>query len=172
MLIYPWPSRLFKGTGGIIWLTRCQWSNLEIYRSINHMNSPGLGVTYGIMYVLEWRIVYALTTVLFWCAATMEINTKITLEWAHKQFVTRGHTLFYYLHVITIPWITTKATIFTYRSSVSLAWFTFRWWRHNWLLMTSHWPDNCDAITWIMISNSLNIDFIHDDIHGRSCKNK
>ena len=32
------------------------------------------------------------------------------------------------------------------------------------------WPDNCDAITWIVIFNSLDIDFIHGDIHGRSCK--
>ena len=24
---------------------------------------------------------------------------------------------------------------------------------------------------WTMISNSLDIDFIHSDIHGRSCKN-
>ena len=38
--------------------------------------------------------------------------------------------------------------------------------------MTSQWPDNCDAITWIVISNSLDIDFIHGDIHGRSCKKK
>ena len=37
--------------------------------------------------------------------------------------------------------------------------------------MTSQWPDNCDAITWKVISNSLDIDFIHGDIHGRSCKN-
>ena len=29
------------------------------------------------------------------CCATREINTKITLEWAHKQFATRVHTLFY-----------------------------------------------------------------------------
>ena len=36
--------------------------------------------------------------------------------------------------------------------------------------MTSQWPDNCDAVTWIMISNSLDIDFIYGDIHGRSCK--
>ena len=36
--------------------------------------------------------------------------------------------------------------------------------------MTSQWPDNCDAITWITLSNSLDIDFIHGDIHGRSCK--
>ena len=37
------------------------------------------------------------------------------------------------------------------------------------LLMTSQWPDKCDAITWIVISNSLDIDF-HGNIHGRSYK--
>ena len=47
---------------------------------------------------------------------------------------------------------------------------SFCWWRHNRLPMTSQWPDNCGAITWIMISNSLDIDFIYDDIHDRSCK--
>ena len=45
------------------------------------------------------------------------------------------------------------------------------WWRHNRLAITSQWPDNCDASTWQVISNSLDIDFIHSDIHGRSCKN-
>ena len=35
--------------------------------------------------------------------------------------------------------------------------------------MTSQWPDNCEAITRIVISN-LDIDFIYGDIHGRSCK--
>ena len=37
------------------------------------------------------------------CEATRETNTKITLEWAHEQFVTRVHTLFYFLHDITNP---------------------------------------------------------------------
>ena len=37
--------------------------------------------------------------------------------------------------------------------------------------MTSQWPDNCNANTWQVISNSLDIDFIHGDIHGRPCKN-
>ena len=32
------------------------------------------------------------------CEATREINSKITLELAQKQFVTRVHTLFYFLH--------------------------------------------------------------------------
>ena len=67
--------------------------------------------------------------------------------------------------------MTTKTTIFTHRPRVSLALFTFCWWHHNRLLMASQWPDHCDAIKWIMISNSLNIDFIHGDIHGWSCKN-
>ena len=34
---------------------------------------------------------------------TRAITTKITLEWAQKQFVTRVHTLFYILHHITNP---------------------------------------------------------------------
>ena len=37
--------------------------------------------------------------------------------------------------------------------------------------MTSLWPGNCDANTWQVISDSLDIDFIHGDIHGRSRKN-
>ena len=48
--------------------------------------------------------------------------------------------------------------------------FEFCWWRHTRLLMTSEWPASCDALTWIVISNSLDIEFIHGDIHDRSCK--
>ena len=64
-----------------------------------------------------------------------------------------------------------KMTIFTHRPRVSLARFSFCYWRHNRLLMMSQWPDNCDAIAWIVIFNSLDIDLIHGDIHGWSCKN-
>ena len=63
-----------------------------------------------------------------------------------------------------------KITIFTYRHRVSFPGFSFCWCRHNRLLMTSQWPDNCDTITSIVISNSLDIDFIYGDIHGQSCK--
>ena len=104
------------------------------------------------------------------CEATRIINTKVTLEWAQKQLVTRVHTLFYFLHDITNPWMTIKTTSFTHRPRVSLARFSSCWWRHNRLPMTSQWPGNCDAITRIVISNSLDIDFIHGDIHDRSCK--
>ena len=63
-----------------------------IYGSLCHVRNE-------IMYVLVWRTVYALTRVLFWCLflpllRNSEINTKITLSWAHKQFATRVHTLF------------------------------------------------------------------------------
>ena len=66
-----------------------------------------------------------------------------------------------------------KTTIFIHRPCVSLTRFSFCWWCHNLLLllMTSQWPDNCDAITWKMISKSWDSDFIHSDIHGQSCKN-
>ena len=83
------------------------------------------------------------------CEATRETNTKITLEWAQKRFV---------LHDITNLWTTIKTTSCTHRPLVSFARFSFCWWCHNRLLMTSQWPDHCDAITWIMISNSLDID--------------
>ena len=105
------------------------------------------------------------------CAATREINIKITLEWAHKQFITRIHTLFHFLHDMTNPKIPLKTRIFTHHSRASLARFTLCWWRHNRLAMTSQWPDHCDANTWQVISNSLDIDFIHGDIYGQSCKN-
>ena len=65
---------------------------------------------------------------------TMEINTKITVEWAQEQFVMRLHTSYYFLHD----------------------------------KMNSQ---NDDLYTWIVISNLFDIDFVHSDIHGRSCKN-
>ena len=37
------------------------------------------------------------------CEATREINTKLTLGWEQKKFVTRVHTLFHFLHDITNP---------------------------------------------------------------------
>ena len=65
--------------------------------------------------------------------------------------------------------LTLKTRIFACHPRVSLARVTYSWWRHNRLAMTSQWPDNCDANTWQVISNSFDIDFIHGDIHGRSC---
>ena len=36
------------------------------------------------------------------CETAREINTKITLEWAHEQFITRVHTLFLFLFISQI----------------------------------------------------------------------
>ena len=55
--------------------------------------------------------------------------------------------------------MTIKTTIFTHWPRASLARFTFCWWRCSRSLMTSQWPDNCDAITWMVPSNSLDINF-------------
>ena len=63
-----------------------------------------------------------------------QIKTKITLVWVLKQFITKGHTLSYFLHNIT----TIKITISTQQPRVSLARFNSDddvpvdcWWRHK-----------------------------------------
>ena len=60
-----------------------------------------------VMYVLS---IHALTRVLIWClfpplCATLEINTKITLPWAHKLLATRVHTLYIILCIILYVYI-------------------------------------------------------------------
>ena len=62
--------------------------------------------------------------------------------------------------------MTIKTMIFTHWPRVSLARFTFCWWRHNWLPMTSQWPDQCGAITWIMhnVIGQYNSYFFHEKL--------
>ena len=124
--------------------------------------------------VIIWVILFFRLSALYQLISNVYItewNTKITLEWVHKQFVTRAHTLFYFLHDITNPYMTLKRWSSHIIPVPCLARFTFCWWRHNRLAMTSQWPDNFDTYTWQVISNSFDIDFIHGDIRGRSCKN-
>ena len=128
------------------------------------------------MYALEWRTISALKRGLFWClfpelrsneGNKHQNNARVSPQTVHQ----RVHTLFYFLHDITNAEITIKTTIFTHRPRISLAQFSLLITSQSIAdLMTSQWPDKCDAITWIVISNSLDIDFIHGDIHGRSCK--
>ena len=127
------------------------------------------------MYVLEWRIVSALTRGLFWClfpelrsneGNKYQNNPRVSAETVRHE--STYIILFLTRHNESIN--DYKNDEFYTSSRVALARFSFCWWRHNRLLMTSQWPGNCDAITWIVISNSLDIDFIHGDIHGRSCK--
>ena len=85
---------------------------------------------------------------LFWCLfpELREINTKIYIEWASKTFFASMYTLFYLFHDTTNVLMTIKTTIFTHRPFFSPTRFMFWWWRHSRLLMTSQWPDNCNAI--------------------------
>ena len=126
-----------------------------------------------IMYLLEWRTASALIRGLFWClfpelrsneGNIHQNNTRETLHHDSAYII-----LFLTRHNESIN--DDKNDDLYTSSRVSLARFSFCWWRHqNRLLMTSQWPGNCGAITWIVITNSLDIDFIHGDIHGRSCK--
>ena len=104
------------------------------------------------------------------CTKTTNRYIKIAFEWTHKQFARRVYTLFNFLHDIPNPWMMRKTRIFTHRPRVPLPWFTFCWWCYNRLLMTSRWPDDCDAFPWKVVSNSSDINFIHGNMHGRSCK--
>ena len=128
------------------------------------------------MYVLEWRTVSVLTWWLFWClfpelrsneGNKYQNNTRVSTETVRHE--STYITLFLTRHNESIN--DDATTIFTHRPRVSLARSLFCWWRHNRLLMTSQWLDNCDAITWIIISISLDTYYIHGDIHDRSCKN-
>ena len=62
--------------------------------------------------------------------------------------------------------MTTKTTIFTHRPRVSLARFPLCWWRHNRLLMTSRWLNNCDAIMWILVSCFSCHRYVHRNCTG------
>ena len=103
-----------------------------------------------LMNVLELRTLSALTRGLFWC---LEINTKISLEWTQQQYVTRVHKLFLFLtrheksikrHSLRIVPVSHSLGFRSADDDVTID----CWWRHY----------------------SLNIDLIHGDIHGRSCK--
>ena len=54
--------------------------------------------------------------------------------------------------------MTIKTTIFTNRPHVSLARFLFCRWRHNRLLITSQWPDNCDAVRFCWVPSHCGIE--------------
>ena len=129
------------------------------------------------MDVFVWRTVSAPARGLFWCLLPElrsndgnkhQNNTRVSAETFRQESTYIMLILTRHNESINDD---IKTTIFTRRPRVSLARFPFYWWRHKRSLMTSHWPDNCDAVTWIVITNSLDINFVHGDIHGLSCKN-
>ena len=125
-----------------------------------------------IMFRLEWRngffFAHERVILVFFssCAAVGEMNTMIPLEWTH-EFVTRVHNLF--LAQNNEPTNDEKRRSMN-TVPVSLARYTFCWWRHNRLLIAFQWPDYYETRTWKVPSISLDIDFIHGEIHGCSCK--
>ena len=127
------------------------------------------------MYVLEWRTGSTLTRGLFWCLFPKLWNNKG--NWYQNNTGVGTKTICHESTciILFLTWHSEsinddKTTIFTDRPRVWLAWFSFDWWCHNRLLMTSQFPDYCDEITWIEISNLLDINFIHSNIPSRSCK--
>ena len=89
-------------------LLKCQHS-LQHVR--NHFEDRCNLVSMGlIVNINEWWTVCVHHFVVYFlsCDATRKINTKITLKWAHKQFVTAVHTLFYFLHNIRNPYMVIK----------------------------------------------------------------
>ena len=106
------------------------------------------------------------------CEASSETNTKIILKWAHQQFVTIVHTLFYFLQDMS-PKMTIKQTIFHHRHRPSLGLFTLWWWRHNWMCnagvdITTDLANRMR--TGKAMYNSLYNDYIHSHIDVRSSK--
>ena len=86
----------------------------------------------------QWRMVYVLTRGFLWCLLTelwsnREMNSKITLEWAHKQFVNRVHALFCFLHDNAHS-LTLFSLYGTYYTFFSTHHFTFKFQNINGLL--------------------------------------
>ena len=102
------------------------------------------------------------------CFATRQINSKITIKWAHKQFVTTVHSLFYscmtwwknklwskrqFSHIY-FKWChlcLAKKNIWSECVLVMMSQLIVQhwWWCHNWL-------GSCDTLIWKLIYN-LNI---------------
>ena len=66
----------------------------------------------GKLFMYSWEHYFGVYFLI--CETTREINTKITLSWVHKQFITSVHTLLYFLHYIMCPSMMIKKTIFTH----------------------------------------------------------
>ena len=90
-------NRLWRHQQSENWASETRGRCVKIGVLLSFMDSL-CRVRNKIMYVLSWRTVSVLTRVSFWCSfssGTREINTKITLSSALKQFVTRVHISFY-----------------------------------------------------------------------------
>ena len=96
------------------------------------------------------------------CFATQELNTKITLSWALKQFVTQVHTLFSiysltgaisYMWLFIIPWWISVGGISTFIFMSTRANWKCRWWLNSAYLLV--WCTKGSRITSSLIFSTL-----------------
>ena len=104
------------------------------------------------------------------CEATREINQNNNTRVSTETVCQESTYIILFLTWNDKSINENKMTIFTHCPRVSLTQTSFCWWRHNPRLMTSQYRDNCDAITWMVISKSLDNSFIQGNIHRWSCK--
>ena len=109
---------------------------------------------YRLMYGLEWRTVYALARGLFWCS-----NSRSCINSSSRE---SKHYVISYATYESLnddenndPHSSTHPVYVLLTTSQSIA---------DGVTIT----DNGDARTWNVISNSVDIDFVHGDIYGRS----
>ena len=134
-------------------------------------------ITQRLLYVLEWRTVSALTRGLFGvyipsCEARREINTKNNARASTEtiryektyiiQFLARHNESINTINRRSLR-VVPMSHLLDFCSADDITIDADD--------VTSQLPDNCDAITWVVIFNPLDIDFVQGDIHGLSCKN-
>ena len=100
---------------------------------------------------------------LHFSACMMIINNKITLEWEQKQLIMCVHTLSYFLHDVIEPLMMIKYELHVSTPNPTCSAYVQP--------MTSELTTECIMIVtqtkWKVISNSIDIDLIHDDIRNR-----
>ena len=96
-----------------------------------------------------------------WCHGQLCPSTSHTHLSKHINSSSQVNESFYFFHGIINQLMMIKTMTFTHWPPVSLTWFTFCWWHHKWFLMMHMLK---------AISNTLDTNFIHENIHGLPCK--
>ena len=165
------------GLGHRYYLSIFFWQDVGIYLGRAKTITSPFSIS-RIMYVLEWRNVSAPMRVLFGCLfpslRSNEGNKHQNNTWVSTETVHHESTYI----ILFLAWhnksINDNRHVELYRSSPCLTRLVFRsvdnvtidcWWCHNDQTIF-------DLITWRVISNSLNINFIYGDILGQLCKKR
>ena len=129
------------------------------------------------MHGIEWRTVYVLMRWLFWCLLP-KFQSNQDNKYQNNSGVNAwivGHESAYI--ILFLAWHNESINddknkdLPTSTPCVSLGQFKFCWWYRNhcwWRHKCIIQYNNCDACMWKLISNSLDIDYIH----GHLCEKK